>query len=39
MPHVSGDLVELYKRRAHRLRAETYRSLWLTIWSALRFNN
>lgn len=37
MPRISGDLVELYKRRAHRLRTETCRSLWLAIWGALHF--
>lgn len=37
MPHVSGDLVELYMRRAYRLRTETCRGLWLAIWGALHF--
>ncbi|WP_167561375.1 hypothetical protein [Bradyrhizobium sp. AS23.2] len=33
--HITGELVDLYKRRARRLHAETCRKLWLMVWRSL----
>jgi hypothetical protein len=32
---VTGDLIALYKRRATRLRAETCRCTWRSLWALL----
>ena len=33
---VTGELVDLYKRRARRLHVEARRNLWLMVWGSLR---
>lgn len=33
---VTAELVDLYKRRARRLRAEACRDLWRAVWCSLR---
>ncbi|MBP1058635.1 MULTISPECIES: hypothetical protein [Bradyrhizobium] len=32
---ITGELVDLYKRRARRLHAEACRQMWLMVWSSL----
>jgi len=32
---ITGELVDLYKRRARRLHAEACRNLWRPVWSSL----
>lgn len=34
--HITGELVELYKRRARRLHAEACRTMWRVMWSSLK---
>ncbi|WP_445220409.1 hypothetical protein ACKWRH_10255 [Bradyrhizobium sp. Pa8] len=33
---ITGELVDLYKRRARRLHAKACRHMWLMVWSSLR---
>ncbi|MDI2072279.1 hypothetical protein ABIF65_000504 [Bradyrhizobium japonicum] len=33
---ITGELVDLYKRRARRLHAEACRTMWRVVWSSLR---
>jgi len=33
---VTGELVDLYKRRASRLRTEACRELWRAVWLLMR---
>jgi hypothetical protein len=33
---VTAELVDLYKRRAHRLRRDACRELWRAMWRTLR---
>jgi hypothetical protein len=33
---ITPDLMEYYKRKAHRLRAEAYRNMARTFWRALK---
>ncbi|MCS3932499.1 hypothetical protein M2175_007530 [Bradyrhizobium elkanii] len=33
---ITGELVDLYKRRARRLHVEARRTMWRVVWGSLR---